>query len=367
VPPVQLLDLLKQAIADGVFPGACYAGSGPDRSIIGCEGQFTYSADSPAVKEGTLWDLASVTKVFATTTVAMILSDEGKLNLDRPVSDDLPAFGVRGKERITPRNLLLHNAGLAPFRAYEQKCASADEVIDTIFAEELEAPVGQQTVYSDLGLIVFGKLLEYLGGSPLDILFRDLVARPLGLINTMFNPVLELRARCAPTEPIEPWRREMWRAKNRLSYNVNSEWIQGEVHDPRAAFLGGVAGHAGLFSTVGDLSQFAQFMLDKGRAGDKQVVRSETVEEWTSCQSESSSRALGWDTRTSESSCGPLFSCRTFGHTGFTGTSVWIDPGQRMYSVLLTNRVHPSAANQRLADFRPLFNTAVAETLLHSS
>jgi CubicO group peptidase (beta-lactamase class C family) len=346
--------LVESAITEGVFPGACYAYGSPDRKpVFQAVGRHTYCPDDPAVDLDTVWDLASVSKVVGTTTKAMMMYEAGKLDLDRPVAELIPEFSQNGKEKITPRNLMVHNSGLIAFHPYHRTYKKPADVLQAIFAEELVYETGTKSVYSDLSMIVMQQLLERLSGQPLDVFLHDRVFSPLGMAHTGYRPVVE---RCAPTEPVEPWRAELRRERGS---RLTGFWIQGEVHDPTAAVLGGVAGHAGLFSTIGDLAKFIG-LLDRGG-----IVKKETIEFFTRKESDLSTRALGWDTKSPEgSSAGTHFGPRSFGHTGYTGTCLWFDPDKRMWAILLTNRVHPTAENTKIIQFRPKFHDAVAEQLL---
>jgi CubicO group peptidase (beta-lactamase class C family) len=281
----------------------------------------------------------------------MLLVDDGKLDLDERVATYLPEFARGGKGNVCIRNLLLHNSGLAAFHLYYKRLATADAVFDSICAEPLAYPTGTRTVYSDLGFITLGRVIERIAGRPLDVFTRERIFAPLGMRNTLYRPPEPLRARCAPTEVDTYWRMRR---------------VQGTVHDETADLLGGVSGHAGLFSTAGDLARFAQMLLDRGMSGGRRFLRAETVDLFTRCVPPGS-RALGWDTRSAAgSSAGHWFSLRSYGHTGFTGTSLWIDPEQRSFVVFLTNRVHPTRENKRLLAFRAVLHDAVREAMLRA-
>jgi CubicO group peptidase (beta-lactamase class C family) len=312
-------------------------------------GRLSYDADAPPVTARTLYDLASLTKVVATTTVAMILVDEGKLDLDRPVQAYLPRFQGPGKESVTVRHLLTHSSGLdatAPlFREIQGRAA----YVERIQAMDLLYPAGSRSLYSDLGVILLGEVIEKAAGQPFEKLVRERVIEPLGMHDTMFRPPADLRPRTAPTE-IDPWRGRL---------------IQGEVHDENAFALGGVAPHAGLFGTASDLARFARMLLNGGVLEGHRIVSRETIELFTRRAGiPGSDRALGWDTRSAEgSSAGTLFSPRSFGHTGFTGTSIWIDPERELFVILLTNRVHPTRENNLIREVRPAVADAVVRAL----
>ncbi len=343
--------LLEDFRARGAFPGGVLA-VGHQGSLVHLHafGRLTYEATSPAVEPSTLYDLASLTKVVATTTMAMILVDEGRLDLDRPVASFLPAFQGAGKEAVTVRHLLTHSSGLPAVAPLYLEVHSREAAIARIVAMDLTDPPGTQAVYSDLGILLLGEILEQSAGQPLETFVRDRVFLPLGMRSTRFRPPPELWPRIAPTE-VDPWRGRL---------------VQGEVHDENAFALGGIAPHAGLFSTAGDLARFAQMLLNGGDWHRRRLVSRQTVEQFTRKAGlpPESDRALGWDTKSAEgSSAGTLFSARSFGHTGFTGTSLWIDPERRLFVVLLTNRVHPTRSNLLIREVRPAVADAVVRAL----
>lgn len=338
--------LIEQAILDSAFPGAVILVY-KDVNIIfeKAYGHYTYDSSSTKVSLNTIFDLASVSKVVATTTAAMILVDRRQLNLDDKVIKYLPEFNNNGKENITIRNLLLHNSGLAPFKKYYDIYSTAEEVINDIMNLTPEQQPGSKYVYSDLGMITLQKVIEKITGKTLDVFLSENLFKPLGMNSTMYNPPLQLKANCAPTE---------------LDDFFRMRQLQGEVHDERAFMLNGVAGHAGLFSTAPDLAKFLQMILQKGKYEGKEYIKPETIELFIKKQSEQSSRALGWDTKSPEgSSAGQYFDITSYGHTGYTGTSVWTDPTKNLFVILLTNRVFPSRNNNKLFKYRPLIHDAV--------
>lgn len=341
------MEVVKAAVASGVAPGAaCAVGSPSDWTSAAVGAQF---ASGEGSVEGAIWDLASLTKVVATTTLAMELVESGKLELGAPVVSVLPEFA---SPAVTFRQLLLHESGLpASVRATS---ASPNDARCEVLSTPLEVEPGTRTVYSDVGFVVLGVALERLAGETLDRLFAGRVAGPLGMKDAGFMPDLARRRRCAPTEPIEPWRRDLRLLRGEESPEIAAletdrlgrRWIRGEVHDPTAYRMGKVAGHAGLFGSIDDLARFAQAMLQRPR------------EPFTLRASPKSSRALGWDTPERGSS-GEAFGPCAFGHTGFTGTSLWCDPDSDLFAVLLTNRVHPSASDQRIRELRRDFHAVV--------
>ncbi|HZH97609.1 MAG TPA: serine hydrolase domain-containing protein [Fimbriimonadaceae bacterium] len=360
--------LVEQGIEDAAFPGACYAVGTRDQVWIKSFGRHMYCPESKPIREDTIWDLASVSKVVGATSAAMLLHDAKALDLDSKVSSLIPDFGQEGKQDITVRNLLLHDSGLAAFRPFHQKYRSSLDVMMAIYREALEYPTGTKTVYSDLGIVTLGKLIEKITSTSLDDFVSENVFTRLGMKDTLYKPAA-VRERCAPTEAVEEWRMKLREIRGvelpctSCPHEDSRHYIQGEVHDPTAMVLGGVAGHAGLFSTAGDLAKFMRLMLNFGEWQGKRLFQAETVRLFTMRQSEKSSRGIGWDTPAPNSSAGTLFSKSSFGHTGYTGTSVWGDLERGIFSILLTNRVHPSAENTKLLPLRGKFQDEVARAL----
>ena len=343
---LQVDNLIENAIGDSAFPGAVLLVS-KDGVIIHekAYGHYTYDPASPKVSINSIFDLASVSKVVGTTTAAMMLVDQGKLNFDEKVITFLAEFNNNGKENITIRNLLLHNSGLAPFKKYYDIYSTADEVVNAIMNLTPEQEPGSKYVYSDLGMITLKKVMEKVSGKSLDNYLEENLFKPIGMNSTMYNPPPELKDNCMPTELDDFWRMRQ---------------LQGEVHDERAYMLNGIAGHAGLFSTAPDLAKFLQMILQKGNYQGKQYIKPETVGLFTKKQSDQSSRGLGWDTKSPEgSSSGQYFDITSYGHTGYTGTSVWTDPTKNLFVVLLTNRVYPTRNNNKLSKYRPLIHDAI--------
>lgn len=361
----KLQQLLNSAIADGAFPGAAYYIRNNGKEERGFVGRQTYCPDSKPIDEHTIWDLASVSKVVSTTTLTMLAVQHGKLDLDWKVASLIPEFGVGEKQEITFRNLMVHNSGLIAFRAYYKTWLTRQEVLAQIYQEKLTYPTGSKTVYSDLSMILMDEALTRINEKPLHQQFASQIAEPLqlnqiGYFNLGEPTMLGTTDRkdCAPTERTEEWRKTMRRLRHGdigsvRVYGNDPEYIQAEVHDPTAAAMGGVAGHAGLFSTLDDLVRFAISFsgidvkwLDRGLR-----------DEFTRRHSSTSTRALGWDTKSSSgSSAGARFGPRSYGHTGFTGTSIWADPDADSIAVLLTNRVQPKADNLKITAIRPAFH-----------
>lgn len=342
--------LMNNAVRDSAFPGGVLLVGYRGKIIYNkAFGNFTYDPKSKKVNTNSLFDIASLTKVTATTPAAMLLFDEGKLNFDDLVTKYLPAFGNRGKDKITVRNLLLHNSGLPAFKPFYKTCKNAKEEIVAIMNSELEFEPGTKYLYSDLGMIVLQKVIEKIAKMPLDRFIKTKLYDKIGMNNTLYNPAGFRKKECLPTEIDNYWRNKL---------------IQGDVHDETAFLLNGVAGNAGLFSTAADLAIYVNTILNGGVYDNKVIFNSETVQSFTARQSSQSSRALGWDTKTDDKSLsGTKFSKNSFGHTGFTGTSIWADKDKKLFVILLTNRVYPSRNNSKLAPVRPKIHDAVVKAV----
>jgi CubicO group peptidase (beta-lactamase class C family) len=342
---------LVDALADGAAPGAALAVGRSDGLVrLRGYGRLDHADNAATVDATTLYDLASLTKVVGTTTALMILVDEGRLELDDRVVEHLPDWdrGDRRKRRVTVRDLLLHRGGFTPFRRWFFELEGKQAYRDAIYDEALETDPGGESVYSDIGVMTLGLLIEAVTDTTLDAFLEQRVFRPLGMHDTGFLPDPELLPRIAPTEVDTVWRHQH---------------VRGRVHDENADAMGGVAGHAGLFSTARDLAVFAHFMLRAGR-GPEPLVSAETLATFTGRHAPSSSRALGWDTPEGRSSAGDFFGPRAFGHTGYTGTSIWIDPDLDLFVVLLTNRVNPTRENSRHVPLRRDVHDLAAQAVL---
>jgi uncharacterized protein YbbC (DUF1343 family)/CubicO group peptidase (beta-lactamase class C family) len=341
----QMDAVITDAIADKKLPGAVV--------LVGRKGSVVwrkaYGARTlePAREEmtpDTIFDLASLTKVVATTTSIMILVERGKLRLSDPVSLHIPELKGEGRDRITIEQLLTHVSGYAPDFDLRERWTGYDEAIKRLIREPLRNPPGTRFTYSDIGFITLGEVVARVSGMPLDQFAQKNIFAPLRMHNTGFRPGPSLKARIAPTE----------KRRGQLSYlgdtaiNAGAEgevWLRGEVHDPTSYRMNGVAGHAGLFSTANDLAIYCQMILNGGTYGGMRILAPLTVAEMTRPRvvaSNGATRGLGWDINTTFSTNrGDLFPLGSFGHTGFTGTSMWIDPASQMFVVFLSNRVHP--------------------------
>ena len=343
---------LRAEVDSGAFPGGVLAlGRHGRLALLAPVGR--YGVDDPRpVEAGTLYDIASLTKVVGLTTACMLLADAGKLDLDAAVARYVPEFRGVMKDRVTVRHLLTHSAGLLADLPLYDSTATRAAALGAVDTTTLVAPPGTSYRYSDLSAIVLMQAVERITGEPFDGYLTERVFRPLGMSATRFLPPASWRDRIAPTEHDTVFRHR---------------WLRGEVHDESAARLGGVSGNAGLFSNALDLSRFAAMLLNGGAWDTLQLIRAETVAEFTRRQGlpPGSTRALGWDTPADSgySSAGTKLSRRSFGHTGFTGTSMWMDPERDLFIVLLTNRVHPTRANMTILRVRARVADLVTDAL----
>jgi CubicO group peptidase (beta-lactamase class C family) len=320
-------------------------------------GRFTYDESAPEVQASTVFDIASLTKVVATTSIAMILHDRGHIDLDLPLGDILPGFVIgkkpgSHKESVTLRMLLAHSSGLPAYERMFETAPTAYELLRACLVLPLESEPMERSVYSDIGFILLGKALEILSGELLqDFCWRN-IFQPLGIRNTGFCPPKGVRHLIPPTENDTSFRHRI---------------VQGEVNDENCVILGGCAGHAGLFSSVPDLLTFAAAILSP--KAEPCIFNSETVSLFTTKRvfPAGTSRALGWDTPSEPSSSGRHFGPRSVGHLGYTGTSIWIDPDRCLAVVLLTNRTWPDRSSQAIKQVRPAFHDAIVAGLMETS
>jgi len=352
--------VLQQAIAARAFPGCAYGVLANGRVVMeDALGTFTYDEPSLPVTSHTLYDVASLTKVAATTAAAMLLHQRGQLDLDTPVGDLLPGFvigrpvGTQARY-VKIRHLLAHNSGLPGYVEFFRMHANATGVLRACLELPLESAPGERAEYSDPGFILLGKALEVIVREPLCAFLHREIYHPLGMHHTRFNPGMAQRLAIPPTENDTTFR-------NRI--------VQGEVQDENAWLLNGSAGHAGLFSNVHDLLRLSESILasvghEIAPGHHRKLFDGPTVELFAERQEPSgSSRALGWDTPSPESSSGRYFSPRSIGHLGFSGCSLWIDLDEGVAVVLLTNRTWPDRQNQLIKEVRPAFYDAVRRTL----
>jgi serine-type D-Ala-D-Ala carboxypeptidase len=352
--------ILDDAIAARAFPGSTFGVLVDGKTVLeGARGRFTYEESSPAVSLETIYDVASITKVAATTAAAMLLHQRGILDLETPLGELLPGFVVgRAPDQkgrlVTLQHLLAHNSGLPGYVELFRNEATASGLMQACLQLPLEAEPGVRAEYSDPGFILLGKALEVLLRDDLASWVRREIHQPLGMVSTGFNPPPATRSGIPPTEEDTTFRLRR---------------IQGEVQDENAAILKGVAGHAGLFSNVPDLLRFAQALLETSSQGSSRSVNRilfepATVELFSERQGPpGSSRALGWDTPSENSSSGGSFSQRSIGHLGFSGCSLWIDLEAKIAIVLLTNRTWPNRQTQLIREIRPAFHDAVRRAM----
>lgn len=362
--------VLARGLRDSAYPAA-YAVIGSSRTIYASLGVGSLeptttpefmSTPALTVSDSTIWDLASLTKVLATTSAVLQLVADRRVQLDAPARQYLPRWRAPGTDSVTVRHLLTHSSGLPAWRPLYKEAWSAEEAMAQVYATAPDTAPGMQYVYSDLGFILLGELVAHVSGVPLDSYVLANVFLPLDMRETRFHPSALWRSRTAPTE-VDPWRQR---------------WLRGEVHDENSYKLGAVAGHAGLFSTARDLTRLAQALLLSGwsdslpetlllavRGRDLSVFDAATVQAFTQRQSvvPGSHRALGWETPNGRNSGGQRLSPLAFGHTGFTGTSIWMDPAQDLFVILLTNRVNPTRERSGIGGVRPALADAVVGAL----
>jgi len=355
LPHPEYLDSLKQflqkSIADSAFPGCAIAvGFQGDLLLQEGFGHYIYDPQSKKVNSQSIFDLASLTKVVVTTNVTMILYERGLLKLDWKVSEIIPAFKGPDKEKVTIRHLLTHSSGLPAWQKLYLNIKGKENIVQAICETGLEYQPGTDYVYSDLGMILMQAIIESIVQKPLDLFFTENIAIPLGLKRTFYNPESRWINEILPTE-ISDWHKRL---------------VHGFVHDENAYAMGGVSGHAGLFSCIEDLAVICQLYLNGGIYAHQRIINTGTIELFTQRQNlvAGSTRALGWDTRSEQgSSAGDYMSLRAFGHTGFTGTSLWIDPEHQLFVVLLTNRVYTTRNNQKIQKVRPLVHNYVMKAI----
>lgn len=368
-------NLVRQAITQRAFPAASIAVTLAGKLVIlKSFGKLMFEEDlegtpllSRPLRQGgdfdvtpsTLFDLASVTKALATTTMAMILYERGLMELDAPVSgvaDEFLTDDGRRRE-VTFRMLLAHSSGLPAYEKLFLKAHSRDELLQSAFTTPLTEDPGTRAEYSDIGFIILGVALQRLAEESLDVFCQREIFGPLGMTSTTFNPPRDLRATIPPTAD----ERDAEAQRSRRCSTFRNRIIQGEVQDENAFVLGGVAGHAGLFSTAEDVARFAHVLI----SGASPILRAETVSLFTRRESvpAGTSRALGWDTPSPPSQSGAHFGPHSYGHLGYTGTSVWIDPDQELSITLLTNRTWPDCSNQAIKQVRPRIHDAIVQAL----
>jgi CubicO group peptidase (beta-lactamase class C family) len=340
--------VLDRALADKAFPGAIAVVGTKSRVIAQYAVGHLDWAPSPAPDEHTLWDMASLTKVVGLTSGLMQLVEQGKIALDAPVQQYLPAWTGPNKSKVLIRHLLTHTSGLPAFKAYDQITHDPDSVAKLMFATPLDTVPGAKMVYSDIGAYTLGRVLEQVSGQSLDQYLHDHVFEPAAMHETMYRPPMVLWPRVAPTE---------------LDTVQRHRLVRGMVHDERAYYLGGVSAHAGLFSTAHDVARFVQMMMNGGNIDGHSVIPAREITLFTKRQV--ADRALGWQKPDGSNSAGHRMPEEAYGHTGFTGTSIWVDPKDDVFIVLLTNRVDPTRANNKIGRVRVQLADGVMATVLN--
>lgn len=346
----RLQRLIRRFIELQAFPGASLA-VGYREKLLVCRGygRLDYTSTSPAANLNSVYDLASLTKVVCTTTLVMQACEGGVVDLDDRLGRYFPEFLAGDKGQVALKHLLAHSSGLPAHVPLYAHAGGKEDILRRILDTPLEYRPGSRSLYSDLGFILLGAVVERACGKSLDKLAQEQIFHPLGMRRTCFHPPSDWMPRIAPTE-MDPWRKRL---------------LRGEVHDENACAMGGVAAHAGLFGTAADLAVFCQALLNGGIYNHRRIVKRSTLETFTQRQAHpsESSRALGWDTPSPNSSAGSRLSPQSYGHTGFTGTSLWIDPRRRLFIVFLTNRVHPSRENNTIQLARRQVADCVAEAV----
>ena len=349
-----VVKLLEKGVEERAFPGGVLAVGHRGRLAVYASGKLSYAAGAAKVGADTIYDTASLTKPVVTTTLAAMLYEQGQLDLNAPVGRYLPEWlrgaSVEQRARVTVAHLLAHASGLPAHEDYFLKSKGRAEILACASAQPLSYEPGSKTIYSDIGFILLGAIIESLTGRGLDELAEERIFALLGMTDTMFRPPKSLRARIAPTERSAPRR----------------QFVCGEVHDENAVAMGGAAGHAGMFSTGPDLAIFCQMLLNGGIYGHQRILRRKTVEEFTTANPlAANTRTLGWNVPTERSSSGSYFSKQSIGHTGFTGTSIWIDPAKELFVVLLTNaaRVHANSEEDLIRRVQPAVHNSIVECL----
>ncbi len=350
------ISLLNKSVEQKAWPGCVLLGAKDGKIFIHeAVGYHTYDKKRK-LRISDIFDIASITKVLATTSGIMKLYDEGSLTLNSPVVDYIPKFKSSKRKnqnlrsKITIKNLLTHTSGLPAFKAYHTIDGSIETKYDSIYNTGLIASPGDTMIYSDIGMIILGKIIQEVSGLSLDEYLDSIVFSPLGMNTTRFNPLSQKQHRIVPTE-----------------IDDSGMLTKGIVHDENARSLGGVSGHAGLFSTAKDLALFSQMMLNKGIYGWTRIFKSETVDLFTQKNyvQSNNERVIGWDNPSGHASGGVYLSDSSFGHTGFTGTSLWIDPKHNLIVILLSNAVHPSREhkNPNYFDWRQRIHSSVYESV----
>ena len=356
--------LINSGIKNKYYPGAqLLIGNNEKVLYEKCYGKFSYSDSSDTVDFETLYDLASLTKVIVTTTAIMILYENGRINLDDKVIEYIPEFNNNNKDGITIKNLLLHNSGLIAWIPFFKTCKTKNDVLNIIYNQSLESPTGSKFIYSDLNFVLLGIIVERVSGMNLSEFSIKRIFEPLEMKNSMYNPDKNIIERIPPTEKDNHWRIKQ---------------LKGEVHDETAFLLDGISGNAGLFSNCRDLYKLTKILVNLGKYyGSKfnqpielSFIRNDIIEMFTTRfkgLNYENTRCLGWDSKPKPtnfpSPCGDLISENCFGHTGYTGTSIWSDKDRNIIVIFLTNRIYPSRNNDGIKYIRPDLHNKIISIL----
>jgi len=350
--------IINAAIKDSIFPGAQLFVSKGDNVLINKSfGTYTYQNNSKKVENTSMFDVASLTKVLSTTPVVMKLIQKKVLGLNYPLSDFYSEFNNGNKKNITIRHLLTHTSGLPAYIEYykTKDIISKEDIINDIVSLELDYAPDSKMVYSDLGMILLSDIISKVSSSSLDRLSYNYFYKPLGMKNTFFIPDEKYKLKILPTEYDDYYRYRL---------------IQGEVHDENAFLLGGVSGHAGLFSNAGDIAKISKLYIDEGVFKGRRYLKKNIINSFTSQSNNpvKSDRALGWDTpsKNGKSSAGDYFSNGSYGHLGFTGTSLWIDPKKEIIIIFLTNRIYPSRSKKGIYKVRRDLHNSIMSNILEN-
>lgn len=346
----QAYRVIEDALKNKAFPGAVCLIARYGK-VVGFKafGDMQIIPEKVIMKKNTFFDLASLTKPVVTATSIMILLESGLIRLEDKVSYFIPYFSGGAKDDVTIKHLLTHTSGLPDWQPFYKKYQGYENILNAVINTSLVSKPGEVYLYSDLGYILLGEIVNIISGKTLDVFAEQNIFIPLGMKSTFFNPGAELQSDCAATELDDE----------------RGGVVKGVVHDENAFAMGGVAGHAGLFSTAWDLAIFAQMMLNGGYYGNLRILSPATVNEMTKNQiSGIGNEGFGWFTKGNGTSAGDLLSNKAYGHTGFTGASIWIDPQYQLITILLTNRVHPTRDNNKHIRVRSLFQNAVASSII---
>lgn len=352
--------IIINSIENRIFPGAqLLIGDKIEVIYYKNYGKFTYDDNAPSVSNESMFDIASLTKVVAATSAIMNLYYSGEINLSDKIGKYIPGINNSDKEQIEIINLLLHNSGLKAWEPFYSYCSNKDDIINAICSIGTIYPAGEKFTYSDLNFILLGEIVEKVSGLDLNLYSNKYIFDKLGMNNTMYNPPDDIKSKILPTE---------------YDRRIRNKLIQGEVHDENAFIMGGISGHAGIFSNSMDLYKFMKMLLNYGKfynpysrgLKEDHFCNTDIIITFTKkfeVSGYQNTRALGWDTKSipenGRPQCGEIISDNCFGHTGFTGTSIWCDVDREIIVIFLTNRVYPDRKNNGIKEIRPQITNAI--------